>query len=653
MSQEKLSNESIRHLRQEGYEEVHPNVMDNTSNDTYTINTMDNMNVVDDVDVVDVIDDVDVVDVIDVVDDVDVVDVVDDMDIMLYAYLENNLDDMNDFPMGALIGNMLVKFINKDNEPTWILAPNNVEGHVNIFSKDDIENIVVTENTYKDTMKVLYKLENDIYERENTVMNTLTENEQEAINSQPSSPSTINWKTWNSTKETGFSACVITAMEAISTSVLSNAVLIISSPILLAKGIHKLTWEDSGWRQHNMNGRTYWKRECGKSGRRKCQIKDDKTGKFFEVVAKHVGISNDGVDKLYNSWSHKQNFLEASIFHKAYQQLNQIKIGLEKTFEHHLTPHVSEFSSNESTSRCELSLSQSANDLFELNTIDNNAYDENKSFKLPDNAECIVHDDGSNLKNDICTALKTLATDSKEMVSIMAGRQIGRNLAQIDRALISGVNVSGDKINRIELLKDVSYNTGLVILGHMILWGGDRVVIELLCLFPKLKPYKETLHEISLGLRASHQLYTAGKTAIAEDGYGNKAKTFGWELGKAVYAYSANNMLLGIERDMSANTSWTWGTLKIMGFHYGYSKLWQGVNSGIDSICSIFATVDDIASDYNVEDATSSSDENDLSMEDIIRHFDENPDPPTSNLKSFPASQIFNQVYQPITKSTH
>lgn len=552
----------------------------------------------------------------------------DEMDVLIGAYLENNMNDSGEFPLGAMLSNLLVQYMTKNKKPYWALSPDNITGKVSVPTKNDIESIQVTEENIEDALDALQKMEHDLKLKEEEVLDSLDTEEKNAIEKIPSPPSPIiNWKAWATAGGAGFSTCVTTTLEAISVAFLAKAVLIVSAPIVIFKGIHKLTWKDSGWEKHSMNGRTYWKRECGKSGNRRCQIKDDKTGKFFEVASKHFWRAREGVDNLYNYWSRKQNFEEAKIFHKAQQHVNQIREGLKNNYKSYQENSVN---FNQET----IKLSSET-----TSTTGNN---ENKSFNLPDESQLLIQNSEPGIMYNVKEALKELKSEGGEFLTITTGRQVGRTLANIDIKLLTGLDNNNNEINRIELLKNSSYKTSLVILGHLLLWGGDRIIIEALCLLPKFKPYKTTLQEISLGLRASYQLIKAGKTAMVEKDNTNKIKTFSWELTKLVYAYTENSVLLEIERDITKNNSLFWGLSKITSFHYGYNKIWKAVSGGINHLLGL--------SDYTDEEVVSI--ETDSTMEDLEKYFsNENKNKNENESSDSMGEELFNSVYQPTSSN--
>ena len=563
-----------------------------------------------------------------------------EMDVMMGAYLEDNLENTDEFPMGAWLGNMLVQYMNKDDKQCWAVSQDNLQGVVELPSQNDIENIKVTEDNFDETLVILTKMENDLKCHASHVMKELSEMERQSIYDRPNpSKSLINWKAWGSSDNDGFSACVTTALEAISATILAKTILIVSAPILVFKGIQHLTWKDSGWKKHQMNGRSYWEQKHNKDS--PYQIRDEKTGKFFKVIGDEV---ESDVNNLYDIWSRKQNFEEAGIFNNAINHLKSFKQGLINNYQSYLG------NSNIKTTKIDCiiqddgsndDINDDINDVITKELIANN----NKDKQLV-------------IKN-ITHSLHNLAHEGTKVTSITMGRQIGRTLSHIDTVLLKGKNSNGDPVDCFELLKKNSQNTSLVVMGHLLLWGCDRTIIELVCLVPKFGQYKNTLQEISIGLRSSYQLYKVGQVASNQTGFKNKAGVFSWELGKVVYAYSENQYMLGIERQLLNDNGWGWGTSKIMALHYGYNKLYQGLSYGIESMVGWFSnkhnTIEDelniINDDYNQNlssDKCVENVENTIDLDEYIAlHQNKSQQNNVDNINSDKADEMFEQLYQP------
>jgi hypothetical protein len=190
--------------------------------------------------------------------------------------------------------------------------------------------------------------------------------------------------------------------------------------------------------------------------------------------------------------------------------------------------------------------------------------DKESKKKLPtkQNKDIYVDTKHTNLINDTFI----------DVLSITIGRQIGRYISIIDSQIITGYN-NGILINRFTVIKETSYNMSLLILGHLILWAGDRIVIESLSIIPMLTSYKKELIQISIGIRGSYMLYKSGNKIISETTNINKVKTLGWELSRIMFALAENGFLYDIEYNIYIKHEWFSSTLKVILFNYYYNKV--------------------------------------------------------------------------------
>ena len=471
-----------------------------------------------------------------------------DLDLLTSMYLEQA--DNSEFSFADWLGNLLLSYTGK--KPQWktSIDGNTSKLTVTPFDLKEVEKLTVTADNYNDILKSLNKLQDDLKQKETEVFQSLSQKEVEAIKQAPAKPLPILMWSMVPTN-TGVINRAKIAVNTVGTAMVNKANIVVTAPLAVCRGIHTLSWKNAGWESDNMNGRNYLHRDMSRSGRRVCQFKDEKTGRLFESNAGHFQEARTHVRKLYDTWSHKQNVTEANIFQQSVQTIEAFKNNLvlnQSTASNPMLPKT-----------------------LDLANVNLESHEELSAVRV--------------LIDNLYEGLNDLKNDGLDLTGVLAGRHLGRNLSQYDKVIISGQH-NQNPVDRVKLVTDVSYKSYQSIFGYLIMWGGDRAIVEFLSLHPKFRPHKQVLKDIASGLRTSYYLYEAGVKANEQPDMKNKAYAFGWEVGRLMTSYAENEFLSQVERELAETYKHGW--LRAMAeravISYLYGKTTQGFWYGVDKL---------------------------------------------------------------------